>query len=116
MSVHTAAGWSAEHTYGTGHIGPVLNDTRPSGYQTNYGTFSATDFGLASDALIDGVRIRGCCGASAHADILAVALTPAVPEPGTWLLMGGGLGCVTWRAGRRRAGSGEAGGAVPQLS
>lgn len=82
ISLHTAAGWSAEHTYSAEHSAPVLGDTQPSGYPTNYGGFSVTEFGLPRGTVFDAVRIRSCCGVTAHADILAVAVT-AVPEPST---------------------------------
>jgi hypothetical protein len=44
VSVHTAAGWSSEHTYGPGHVARVAGDTLPSGYPTNFGEFTAQDF------------------------------------------------------------------------
>ena len=84
LSVHTATGWSQEKDYGPGHILPVLNDTQPSGYPTNYSTFSAVDFGLAPGDTFDALRIRACCTTDAHLDLLAIA---AVPEPGTTGLM-----------------------------
>ncbi len=102
VAVHTAAGWSGEHSLGAGHLAPVLNDTRPSGYGTNFATFSATEFGLAADAVFDAVRIRSCCGADSHFDLLAVAV---VPEPGTatlWAL--GLLGCALARRRGQPAG------------
>lgn len=101
LTVHTAAGWSAERTFVVGGFGPVLNDNRPSGYPTNYGTLVAADFGLAPGSVIDAVRIRSCCGMSAHSDLLAVA---AVPETSTPALMLAGLlavGAIVRVRGRR---------------
>jgi hypothetical protein len=88
LSVHTASGWSLEKDYGSGHILPVLNDTQPSGYPTNFSSFSALDFGLAPGETFDAVHIRACCTTDAHLDLLAIA---AVPEPGTTALMLMGL-------------------------
>ena len=96
VSVHTTAGWTTFRSFGSGNIAPVLNDTQPSGYQTNFGTFSASDLGLVPDALFDAVRIQSCCGADSHFDILAVAVAgtgavAAVPEPSTSALLLSGL-------------------------
>jgi hypothetical protein len=66
----------------------VLNDTQPSGYGTNYASFAVTEFGLAAGSSFDAVRIRSCCGADAHFDLLAVA---AIPEPNSAALVGIGL-------------------------
>lgn len=101
IAVHTAAGWSAEHTFAANHAQAVLNDTQPSGYGTNFGVFDATDFGLGKDALIDAVRISSCCGTTAHVDVLAVA-TAAVPEPSSMLLALPGVALLG--LGRRRWG------------
>ncbi len=101
VSVHTAAGWSVEHTYAAEHAKPVLNDTQPSGYPTNFGVFDAADFGLGKDVLIDAIRISACCGNTAHVDILAVAAAPAVPEPASLMLALPGLALLGWQ--RRRA-------------
>jgi PEP-CTERM motif len=100
FSVHTAAGWSAEHSYAPEHIAHVINDPKPSGFLTNMGTFSDVDFGLAPGTVFDQVRIRSCCGANAHSDILAVAV---VPEPGTSVLLMAGL--LAFGAVARRKGS-----------
>jgi hypothetical protein len=84
LSVHTANGWSVEKDYGPGHILHVLNDIQPSGYPTNFSSFSALDFGLALGETFDALRIRACCSNDAHLDLLAVVAIPsAVPEPGT---------------------------------
>jgi len=88
LSVHTASGWSLEKDYGPGHILPVLNDTQPSGYPTNFSSFSAVDFGLAHGETFDALRIRACCTNDAHLDLLAIA---AVPEPTSVALMLMGL-------------------------
>ncbi len=101
IAVHTAAGWSTEHTFAANHAQPVLNDTQPSGYGTNFGVFDAADFGLGKDALIDAVRISSCCGTTAHVDVLAVA-TAAVPEPSSMLLALPGVALLG--LGRRRWG------------
>jgi len=106
FKVHTAAGWSDERSFVVGQVAPVQNDSKPSGYATNYATLWAADFGLAPDAVIDAVRIRSCCGMNAHSDLLAIA---AVPEPNTPLLMLAGLlavgGITRLRgAGARRRG------------
>jgi hypothetical protein len=103
VAVHTAAGWSPEYSLGDGHLTAVLNDTRPSGYATNFASFSAAALGLAPDAVFDAVRLRSCCDADAHFDLLAVAV---VPEPGTVTLLvlgllGGALRAM--QAGRRSA-------------
>jgi hypothetical protein len=97
VSVHTSAGWSGEHSPGIGHLAPVLFDTRPSGYDTNMATFTASEFGLAADAMFDAVRIRSCCGLESHFDLLAVAV---VPEAGTATLLG--LGLLSGALARRR--------------
>jgi hypothetical protein len=95
VAVHTSASWSAERSVSPGHLAPVLNDTMPSGYGTNYATFSADEFGLPANSVFDAVRIRSCCGLDSHFDLLAVAV---VPEPGTALLFGVGvLGCTLAR-------------------
>jgi len=84
LSVHTASGWSIEKDYGPGHILPVLNDTQPSGYPTNFSSFSAVDFGLMLGETFDALHIRACCTTNAHLDLLAVVAIPsAVPEPST---------------------------------
>ncbi len=84
LSVHTSTGWSSESAYGVGNILPVINDTQPSGYPTNFSTFSATDFGLLMGETFDAIRIRACCTNNAHLDLLAIAALPsAVPEPST---------------------------------
>lgn len=107
MSVHTAAGWTPLQSFGSGQMAPVLNDTPPSGYSTNFGIFSASDFGIAEGAVFDAVRIQACCGADSHFDILAVAVdvgTPVVavvPEPSTSALLLSGLFAIG-RAARRR--------------
>jgi hypothetical protein len=103
VAVHTAAGWSPEYSLGDGHLTAVLNDTRPSGYATNFASLSAAELGLAPDAVFDAVRLRSCCDADAHFDLLAVAV---VPEPGTATLLvlgllGGALRAM--QAGRRSA-------------
>lgn len=107
MSVHTAAGWTPVQSFGSGHMAPVLSDTLPSGYSTNFGIFSASDFGIAQDAVFDAVRIQACCGADSHFDILAVAVdvgipvVAVVPEPSTSALLLSGLFAIG-RAARRR--------------
>lgn len=101
VSVHTAAGWSAEHTYAPGHVAPVAGDTQPSGYQTNFGYFTAQDFGLAPGSAIDAVQFRSCCGINAHADILAVA---AIPEPSMFVLMLAGVIAIATMRHRRSVG------------
>lgn len=99
VSVRTAAGWTLPHSYATEHIGRVLGDTEPSGYPTNYGTFSAADFGLAPGAHIDAVRLHAYAGGEpAHADVLAVAV---VPEPDTTALLLSGLAGLGWLLRRR---------------
>jgi hypothetical protein len=103
VSVHTAAGWSSEHTYGPGHVARVAGDTLPSGYPTNFGEFTAQDFGLPPGTAFDAVQFRSCCGDTAHADILAVA---AIPEPGTLVLMLAGVMAMMALSHRRRAGQG----------
>jgi hypothetical protein len=105
VSVHTAAGWSAEQTFGGSRLAMVQNDTKPSGYQTNYGSFVAADFGLATDAVFDAVRIRSL---DAHPDILAVAvfgeLPPVpVPEPHSSTMLLAGLLAVGLLMQRRSA-------------
>lgn len=101
VAVHTAAGWSGELNVNPGHLAPVLNDSQPSGFKTNFGSFSAADFGLAANSVFDAVRIRSCCAANSQFDLLAVA---AVPEPGTALLFGIGLlGFVAVRRWGRQA-------------
>lgn len=87
MSVHTLAGWSDELAYTADKIQPVLGDTQPSGYPTNFSSFSAQDFGLAPGTLFDALRIRSCCTYE-HVDLLAVSL---VPEPSSMSLMAMGL-------------------------
>jgi hypothetical protein len=107
MSVHTAAGWTAPQSFGSGQIAPVLLDTLPSGYSTNFGIFSAADFGIADGVVFDAVRIQACCGADAHFDLLAVAVdvsvpvVTVVPEPSTYALLLSGL-FATGGAARRR--------------
>lgn len=99
VSVRTAAGWTLPHTYAPEHIGRVLGDIQPSGYPTNYGTFSAADFGLAPGANIDAVRLLAFAdGQPAHADVLAVAV---VPEPDTTALLLSGLASLGWLLRRR---------------
>jgi hypothetical protein len=101
VSVHTDAGWSVERSVNPLHLAPVLNDTYPSGYGTNFATFSAEEFGLPINSVFDAVRIRSCCGADAHFDLLAVAV---VPEPGTAMLFAmGALGCALARRRGYRA-------------
>jgi hypothetical protein len=94
VAVHTAAGWSIEQGFGTARMAPVQNDPRASGYQTNFGTFSVADFGLATGTVVDAVRIRSGDAQSAHLDILAISvdrwITP-VPEPKTSALLLAGL-------------------------
>ena len=103
VAVHTSAGWSIDLSVNPGHLSPVLNDTLPSGYKTNYGSFSAADFGLAANSVYDAVRIRSCCGAESQFDLLAVGVAAgaaaAVPEPGTTLLFG--IGLLAFTAVRR---------------
>ena len=105
ISVHTDTGWTTFRSFGSGHMAPVLSDTLPSGYATNFGIFSASDFGIAQNAVFDAVRIQSCCGADAHFDILAVAVdapvVAVVPEPSTYALMLSGLFAVGWLARRR---------------
>lgn len=103
VSVHTAAGWSSEHIYGPVHVASVADDTQPSGYTTNFGIFTAQDFGLAPGTAFDAVQFRSCCGDTAHADILAVA---AIPEPGTLVLMLAGAIAMMIMPRRRRVGRG----------
>ena len=97
LSVHTAAGWTPLKSFGSGNMAPVLGDMLPSGYSTNFGIFSASDFGIAESAVFDAVRIQACCGANSHFDVLAVAVdvgTPVVaviPEPSTYALLLSGL-------------------------
>jgi PEP-CTERM motif len=100
ISVRTSAGWSIERDYGIGLATLVAGDTQPSGYATQYSQFSAADFGLAGNAVFDAVRLRTCCDAGAHLDLLAVA---AVPEPATVLMLLPGLAALGWRLRRRRA-------------
>jgi hypothetical protein len=107
MSVHTSTGWTALQSFATGQIEPVLGDTQPSGYSTNFGMFSAADFGLAQGNTFDAVRIDACCGADSHFDILAVAVdvgspgVAAVPEPSTYALLLPGLWAMALVARRR---------------
>ena len=100
ISVRTAAGWSVERDYRIGQATRVAGDTQPSGYATRYSHFSAADFGLAGSAVFDAVRLRTCCDAGAHLDLLAVA---AVPEPATVLMLLPGLAALGSRLRRRRA-------------
>lgn len=109
VSVHTAAGWTAFQSFGSSLLAPVLDDTRPSGYQTNFGSLSGADFGLGPVAQFDAVRIESCCDADSHFDLLAVAGTspgvpvvPSVPEPSTSALMLSGLLVVAMLARRRK--------------
>jgi len=97
VAVHTGAGWSIERSVSPGRLAPVLDDTRPSGYQTNFAIFSADEFGLAADSVFDAVRVRSCCGLDSHFDLLAVAV---VPEPGTIPLIG--IGVLGIALARRR--------------
>ena len=65
------------------------------------GTFSAVTlagfqtgaFDVVYDLVDDRVLLR-----------VTQAVTPAVPEPGTWALLAGGLGVLGWRARRRSRG------------
>jgi hypothetical protein len=91
VSVRTATGWTEAISLGAGHLAPVLNDTRPSGYGTNFGVIGVAEFGLAADASFDAVRLVAGSGIAAHFDLLAVAAVQAVPEPGTAALLALGL-------------------------
>jgi hypothetical protein len=102
VSVHTAAGWSAEQSYGPGRLAPVANDTEPSGYATNFSYFTSEDFGLAPGTVFDAVQLRSCCGITANADILAVA---AIPEPGIMALMLAGAVAMMIPLQRRKQGA-----------
>ena len=59
VAVHTGAGWSIERSVSPGRLAPVLDDTRPSGYQTNFAIFSA-DWPI--DSPVDGSAIAGVTG------------------------------------------------------
>jgi len=94
VSVHTAAGWSFEQAVGNTRLAAVQNDSRPSGYQTNFGSFSISEFGLATGTVVDAVRIRSGDAPAAHLDILAVSLNPftqPIPEPQSIALLLAGL-------------------------
>lgn len=111
LAVHTAAGWSVEHAVGAARMAPVQNDQQASGYQTNFGTFRVAEFGLARGAVIDAVRIRSSDAASAHLDILAVAVEPwvrvtPVPEPQTYAMLLAGLLAVGLIVRRRMSAPG----------
>ena len=105
VSVHTVAGWTAFRSLGSGVMAPVLNDSWPSGYQTNFGTLSAANFGLELGDLLDGVRFEACCGDDSDFDVLAVTgfvpVTP-VPEPSSTALLLSGLFALGFLARRRK--------------
>lgn len=111
VAVRTAAGWSVEQAFGSPRMAAVQNDQRPSGYQTNFGSFSIAEFGLATGTVVDAVRIRSGDAAAAHLDILAVSLDPfttPIPEPQTIALLLAGLLVVGLIVRHRRPGLGAA--------
>lgn len=109
VSVHTTAGWSVEQAFGGTRMAAVQNDQRASGYQTNFGSFSIAEFGLATGTVVDAVRIRSGDAAAAHLDILAVSLDPfttPIPEPQSIALLLAGLFAVGLIVRHRRPGQG----------